>query len=107
MARPGRLRGETARAAYNGGVNGWGQGSAYSRSHAWNSMYALLGLPADIPLLDAAARAADHRWLRFTAFTDWFHHDTSDVAFAVLDPTRTQVTVLAATDTDADIDADG
>ncbi|MGK5691409.1 DUF6183 family protein [Streptomyces sp. URMC 128] len=36
------------------------------------------------------------------AFTDWFHHDTSDVAFAVLDPAGTRVAVLAATDTDVD-----
>ncbi|MFF7484930.1 hypothetical protein ACFZBC_05435 [Streptomyces luteogriseus] len=35
------------------------------------------------------------------------HHDTSDVAFAVLDPTRTRVAVLAATDTDADRDGPG
>ncbi|MFF5159091.1 DUF6183 family protein [Streptomyces sp. NPDC000348] len=50
---------------------------------------------------------ADHRWLRFMAFTDWFHHDTADVAFAVLDPTRTRVTVPAATDTDTDRDVLG
>lgn len=35
-------------------------------------------------------------------FTDWFHHDTADVAFAVLNPSRTRVAVLAATDTKAD-----
>ncbi|MGW3913399.1 DUF6183 family protein [Streptomyces sp. NPDC005070] len=44
-------------------------------------------------------QALDHRWLRFTAFTDWFHHDTADEAFAVLDPARSRVAVLAATDT--------
>ncbi|MCX5557984.1 DUF6183 family protein [Streptomyces sp. NBC_00038] len=85
-------------AAYNGGVSGRAQGGAYARLYAWNSLYALMGLPADIPFLGAVRRAADHRWLRFMAFTDWFHHDTSDVAFAVLDPTRTRVAVLAATD---------
>ncbi|MFF9804941.1 DUF6183 family protein [Streptomyces coeruleorubidus] len=41
------------------------------------------------------------------AFTDWFHHDPSDAAFAVLDPSRTRVTVLAATDTDVDRDVLG
>ncbi|MDQ1029731.1 hypothetical protein QF035_007313 [Streptomyces umbrinus] len=54
------------------------------------------------PFPEAVRRASDHRWLRFMAFTDWFHHDTADVAFAVLDPSRTRVAVLAATDTDAD-----
>ncbi|WP_437030465.1 DUF6183 family protein [Streptomyces sp. enrichment culture] len=38
---------------------------------------------------------------------DWFHHDISDLAFAVLDPTRTRIAVLAATDTDAHRDAPG
>ncbi|MEW2114683.1 DUF6183 family protein [Streptomyces sp. NPDC005474] len=98
---PDDVLNELFSAAYNGGVNGRGQGGAYSRLYAWNSMYALLGVPAGTPLLDAVGRAADHRWVRFMAFTDWFHHDTSDVAFAVLDPTRTRVAVLAATDTDA------
>ncbi|MFF2363520.1 DUF6183 family protein [Streptomyces sp. NPDC058122] len=89
-------------AAYDGGVNRRPQGGAYARLYAWNSLYALLGLPADVPFLAAVGQALDHRWLRFMAFTDWFHHDTADEGFAVLDPTRTRVTVLAATDTDAD-----
>lgn len=89
-------------AAHNGGVNGQGQGAAYARLHAWNSLYALMGLPDDLPFPEAVRHAADCRWLRFMAFTDWFHHDTADVAFAVLDPRRTRVAVLAATDTDAD-----
>jgi hypothetical protein len=91
-------------AAHNGGVNGQGQGGPYARLHAWNSLYSLMGLPADTPFPEAVRRAADHRWARFMAFTDWFHHDTADMAFAVLDPSRTRVAVLAATDTDADAD---
>ncbi|OMI86059.1 hypothetical protein BSZ07_29465 [Streptomyces sp. M1013] len=94
-------------ASYVGGVNGQGQGGAYARLYAWESLYALMGLPTGVPLLEAVRRAADHRWLRFMAFTDWFHHDTSDLAFAVLDPTRTRVAVLAATDTDVHRDIPG
>ncbi|MFJ2832081.1 DUF6183 family protein [Streptomyces sp. NPDC087263] len=99
---PDDVLNELFSAAYNGGVNGQEQGGAYARLYAWGSLYALMGLPADIPFLDAVRLAADHRWLRFMVFTDWFHHDTTDAAFAVLDPTRTRVAVLAATDTDAD-----
>jgi hypothetical protein len=99
---PDDVLNELFSAAYNGGVNGRAQGGAYARLHAWGSVFALMGLPADVPFLEAVRRAADHRWLRLMAFTDWFHHDTSDVAFAVLDPTRTRVAVLAATDTDPD-----
>ncbi|MFF4396756.1 DUF6183 family protein [Streptomyces sp. NPDC001480] len=88
-------------AARHGGVNGTPQGGAYARLYAWDSLYALLGLPVDAPFPQAAWQAVDHRWLRFMAFTDWFHHDTADLAFAVLDPSRTRVAVLAATDAGA------
>ncbi|MFC8069493.1 DUF6183 family protein [Streptomyces sp. NPDC057293] len=104
---PDDVLNELFSASYVGGVNGQGQGGAYARLYAWESLYALTGLPTGVPLLEAVRRAADHRWLRFMAFTDWFHHDTSDLAFAVLDPTRTRVAVLAATDTDVDRDALG
>ncbi|MFF9044776.1 DUF6183 family protein [Streptomyces parvulus] len=107
VTTPDDVLNELFSAAYAGGVNGQGQGGAYARLYAWESFYALLGLPTCVPLLEAVRRAADHRWLRFMAFTDWFHHDTSDVAFAVLDPTRTRVAVLAATDTDVHRDALG
>lgn len=99
---PDDVLNELFAAAHNGGVEGQGQGGPYARLHAWNSLYALMGLPDDIPFSEAVRRASDHRWLRFMAFTDWFHHDTADLAFAVLDPSRTRVAVLAATDTDAD-----
>ncbi|MFD3732597.1 DUF6183 family protein [Streptomyces sp. NPDC058632] len=59
-------------------------------------------LPATAPFPEAVRHVADYRWLRFVALTDWFRHDTSDAVFAVLDPTRARVVVLAATDTDAD-----
>ncbi|MFF5575103.1 DUF6183 family protein [Streptomyces luteogriseus] len=104
---PDDVLNELFSASYVGGVNGQGQGGAYARLYAWEGFCALMGLPAGVPLLEAVRRAAEHRWLRFMAFTDWFHHDTSDVAFAVLDPTRTRVAVLAATDTDADRDGPG
>ncbi|WP_346137476.1 DUF6183 family protein [Streptomyces coeruleofuscus] len=104
---PDDVLNELFSASYNGGVNGQGQGGAYARLYAWDSLYALMGLPAGVPFLEAVRQATDHRWLRFMAFTDWFHHDTSDAAFAVLDPSRTRVTVLAATDTDVDRDVLG
>ncbi len=87
-------------AACYGGVGGHGQGGAYARLHAWEGLYALMGLPGDVPQLDAVRGTADHRWVRFLASTPWFHHDTADLGLAVLDPSRTRVAVLAATDTD-------
>lgn len=88
VTTPDDVLNELFSASYVGGVNGQGQGGAYARLYAWESLYALMGLPTCVPLLEAVRRAADHRGLRFMAFTDWFHHDTSDLAFAVLDPTR-------------------
>ncbi|MET7814699.1 DUF6183 family protein [Streptomyces sp. NPDC005395] len=107
MTTPDDVLNELFTASYVGGVNGQGQGGAYARLYAWESLCALMGLPIGVPLLEAVRCAADHRWLRFMAFTDWFHHDTADLAFAVLDPTRTRIAVLAATDTDTHRDALG
>ncbi|MFH8607188.1 DUF6183 family protein [Streptomyces sp. NPDC018029] len=87
-------------AAAAGGVNGRPLYGAYARLHAWQGLYALLDLPWDTSFLDAVRYAAGCRWLRFMAFTRWFRHDTADVGLAVLDPSGTQVSVLAATDTD-------
>ncbi|MEU5576368.1 DUF6183 family protein [Streptomyces huasconensis] len=87
-------------AAAVGGVNGHPLHGAYARLHAWQGLYALLDLPAETPFLEAVRYAAGCRWLRFMAFTRWFRHDTADVGLAVLDPSGTRVSVLAATDTD-------
>ncbi|MFE8953595.1 DUF6183 family protein [Streptomyces althioticus] len=100
VTTPDDVLDELFSAAYHGGVGGHGQGGAYARLHAWESLYALMGLPADVPFLDAVRTAPDHRWVRFLASTPWFHHDTADLGLAVLDPSRTRVAVLAATDTD-------
>ncbi|WP_202414599.1 DUF6183 family protein [Streptomyces sp. XHT-2] len=100
VTTPDDVLNELFSAAYYGGVGGQGQGGAYARLHAWKSLYALMGLPADVPHLDAVSRTPDHRWLRFLASTPWFHHDIADLGLAVLDASRTRVAVLAATDTD-------
>ncbi|WP_437068208.1 DUF6183 family protein [Streptomyces sp. enrichment culture] len=100
MTTPDDVLNELFSAAYHGGAGGQGQGGAYARLFAWESLYALMGLPADVPHLDAVRRTPDHRWLRFLASTPWFHHDIADLGLAVLDASRTRVAVLAATDTD-------
>ncbi|MFD5342157.1 DUF6183 family protein [Streptomyces hawaiiensis] len=50
---PDDVLNELLSAAYSGGVNGRGQGGAYARLYAWDSLYALMGLPADVPFLEA------------------------------------------------------
>ncbi|MFJ6856517.1 DUF6183 family protein [Streptomyces werraensis] len=100
VTTPDDVLNELFSAACYGGVGGQGQGGAYARLFAWESLYALMGLPADVPFLDAVRATPDHRWVRFLASTPWFHRDTADLGLAVLDPSRTRVAVLAATDTD-------
>ncbi|MGA5316374.1 DUF6183 family protein [Streptomyces pseudogriseolus] len=100
VTTPDDVLNELFSAAYHGGVGGQGQGGAYARLFAWESLYALMGLPADVPFLEAVRTTPDHRWVRFLASTPWFHHDTADLGLAVLDSSRTRVAVLAATDTD-------
>ncbi|MFI9266871.1 DUF6183 family protein [Streptomyces werraensis] len=100
VTTPDDVLNELFSAACYGGAGGQGQGGAYARLFAWESLYALMGLPADVPFLDAVRATPDHRWVRFLASTPWFHRDTADLGLAVLDPSRTRVAVLAATDTD-------
>ncbi|MDI3405048.1 DUF6183 family protein [Streptomyces cavernicola] len=91
-------------AAFGGGMWEQGRWGAYARLATWRSLYALMDLDPDVSHYEAVRIAADHRWLRFAvhreADNDWFFGDLSDTAFAVLDPTRTRIAVIAATDTD-------
>lgn len=89
---------ELFKAVAIGGAQGRPRSRAQARLHAWQSMFALMGLPHDTPFMDAVRRAADYRWLRFLAVGDWFRNSVNQVGFAVLDPNRTKVAVLAAAD---------
>ncbi|MEU6476481.1 DUF6183 family protein [Streptomyces sp. NPDC047017] len=91
-------------AAFGGGLWCQGRHGAYARLAAWRSLYALMGLDTQVPHRDAVRLAAEYRWLRFAlapySENRWFFGDFTDTAFACLDPTRTVVGVIAATETD-------
>ncbi|MEU7036323.1 DUF6183 family protein [Streptomyces sp. NPDC046237] len=90
-------------AAASGGMWGDSRPGAYCRLSTWRALYALMDLDLSVPHGHAVRAAADHRWLRLAPARrtgDFFFGDLSDTAFAVLDPTRTRVAVIAATDTD-------
>ncbi|WP_053749041.1 DUF6183 family protein [Streptomyces sp. MMG1533] len=91
-------------AAFGGGLWNEGHHGAYARLFTWRSLYALMDLDTEVSHHDAVRLAADHRWLRFALapYTDnrWFAGDLTDTAFACLDPTRTRVAVIAASETD-------
>ncbi|MEV8535424.1 DUF6183 family protein [Streptomyces sp. NPDC051211] len=95
--------GDLFTSAFTGGV--WGQGymGAYARLRAWQGLYALMDLDPGVPHTEAVRAAAAYHWLRFVpppAHGDWFCGDFTDIGFAVLDPGRTRIAVLALTDTD-------
>ncbi|MFC9928427.1 DUF6183 family protein [Streptomyces sp. NPDC127190] len=98
------LAGDLFLADFGGGCYGEPQYGAYARLHAWQSLYAVLDLGPETPHAEAIRRAADFRFLRFAlpqhSDNRWFTWDFTDTAFACLDPDRTRVTVLAASETD-------
>lgn len=95
------VAGDLMVAAFDGGMWGDGRPRAYARLLTWHAMYALMDLDLSVELGDAVRACAEHRWLRLAPGRgDFFFGDLSDLAFAVLDPTRTRVALIAATDTD-------
>ncbi|MDH6574610.1 DUF6183 family protein [Kitasatospora sp. MAP5-34] len=98
------LAGDLFVSAYSGGLWGESRQGAYSRLLTWHSLYALLDLDLTVSPYDAVRLAARHHWLRFAvdehSDNQWFHREVTDLGFAVLDPGRTRIALLAATDTD-------
>ncbi|MDT9689031.1 DUF6183 family protein [Streptomyces sp. P9(2023)] len=98
------LAGDLCVAAFSGGVWGDGRPGAYVRLSTWRALYALMDLDPSVPHTRAVRAAAEYRWLRLAlarrSGNDFFFGDLSDMAFAVLDPTRTRVAIIAASDTD-------
>ncbi|MFI2202430.1 DUF6183 family protein [Streptomyces sp. NPDC020192] len=91
-------------AGFAGGWYGEPQYGAYARLHTWQSLYAVLDAGPDTPHREVVRQVADWRWVRFAMprYTDnrWFSRDFTDTAVAALDPTRTRLGVLAASETD-------
>jgi hypothetical protein len=86
-------------AAATGGAYTWGEGGAYGRLAAWESVAALTGC-AVADMARASAHAECCSWFSFWGSGGWFFDVAWDIGLAVLRPDRRSLAVLAATDTD-------
>lgn len=87
-------------AASSGGAYNHGCYGAYGRLFAWRSIGALAGTAQDATAAEVAERAQDCSWYRFDADSPWFEQVAWDIGLAAVDPSRSRLAVLAATDTD-------
>lgn len=85
-------------AAARGGAYSAGDGGAYGRLDAWESMAALVGLPETAPIEQEAKEAEAADWLRFTASIRWFFGLAWDAAIVCRRRGGTELAVVAATD---------
>jgi hypothetical protein len=86
-------------AAVTGGVSTSGEGGAYGRLAAWESLVALTGCQGD-DLARASLHAGECSWFSFEGEGAWFYNVAWDFALAVLRPDGKSLAILAATDTD-------
>ncbi|KPI15666.1 hypothetical protein OK074_2111 [Actinobacteria bacterium OK074] len=87
-------------AASTGGAYNHGLYGAYGRLSAWRSLGGLAGVAEGAGAEELGARVATCSWYSFGASTPWYFQVAWDIGLAALDPDRTTLTVLAATDTD-------
>ncbi|SDT29891.1 hypothetical protein SAMN05216371_1815 [Streptomyces sp. TLI_053] len=73
---------------------------AYGRLHAWRSLAALAGAPADAPPSEVEASVRACSWYCFGADTPWFHRVVWDLGVLTVSPDGRHLAVLAATTTD-------
>ena len=83
-----------------GGACNSGAYGAYGRLAAWKSLAGLAGLAENVSAADVEARVREWHWYRFDPEACWFEGVNWDLAVVAVSPGRTELTVLAATDTD-------
>ena len=72
---------------------------AYGRLSAWQSLAGLAGMAEGATAAEVAEHGQQCSWYRFEVDTPWFNQVMWDFGLAALDPSRSLLTVLAATDT--------
>jgi len=87
-------------AASHGGAYGGGLLPAYGRLHAWRSLAGLVGASSDLRMHDIAKQARACRWCLFESDCDWYEQVAWDIGIACFNPARSEIAILAATDTD-------
>jgi len=87
-------------AASVGGAYNNGEFGAYGRLRAWQSLSALMGYEEHTNITDVALRASECNWYRFGSSNDWFYRVMWDIGIACTIPDKSEIAILAATDTD-------
>jgi len=82
-------------AATRGGAYTYGFPSSYGRLAVWQSITALVGLPADTPIADVDAAVHRCQWISFTALSSWFYDVAWDVGLVCVREDRRTIAVLA------------
>lgn len=86
-------------ASSNGGAYNHGHRAAYGRLELWQSVVALFG-DRGSNISGVAEEAAKWSWYSFDARSNWFEQVAWDLGIAALSPDCTEISILAATDTD-------
>jgi|GEM_PF-1038805 len=86
-------------ASANGGAYNRGRRAAYGRLELWRSVAALVRHQG-VEFGSLAEKVAKWSWYSFDAGGDWFEHVAWDLGIAALSPDATEMSILAATDTD-------
>jgi hypothetical protein len=87
-------------AASSGGAYNSGCFGAYGRLFAWRSLAGLAGATQGATAAEVAECALRCSWYRFDADSPWYDQVAWDIGLAAVDPSRSRLAVLAATDTD-------
>lgn len=87
-------------AASNGGAYTQGEGGAYGRLAAWQSLAELTGVRADGTFDDAYKAVKQSDWYSLSSTSEWFHNVAWDFGIVCLRPDKRHVSVLAASDED-------
>ncbi|WP_344339967.1 DUF6183 family protein [Kitasatospora putterlickiae] len=87
-------------AASTGGAYVSGRFGAYGRLHAWRSLAALAGAPADASPGEVEEHVRGCAWYRFGAATPWFHRVVWDLGVLAVARDGRRLAVLAATTSD-------
>jgi hypothetical protein len=85
--------------AATGGAYTWGEGGAYGRLAAWESVAALTAC-SEIDIDQVSEHAGRCSWFSFWTSAGWFYDVAWDIGLAVLRPDGRSLAVFAATDTD-------
>lgn len=86
--------------ASSGGAYSGGEGGAYGRLAAWQSLAALTGVGASGTVDDVYNAAKESNWWSLSSTSKWFYNIAWDIGIVCLRQDKRHISVLAASDQD-------